>query len=465
MSGSAEQRVFAAAIGRYGRSSLLFVREVLGMEPDPWQIELLEAIDRGETRLAIRSGHGTGKSTGLSWIMGWFVLTRFPCKVIVTAPTATQLYDALWSDLCGVIKRLPEAWQALLDVQSDHIYLRSRPNDAFIAARTSRAETPDAMQGIHSRHVLLVGDEAAGIPEAVFQAAGGSMSTPGAITILAGNPTRSTGMFHRVHNVEAHRWWTRQVSCLDSPRVDQKWTREIAERYGEDSNEYRVRVLGAFPLAEGDSLIPAVLVEEAMKRVPEPSPAAPEIWGVDVARFGGDMSCLVKRQGNVVLEPPRRWQGMDLMSLTGAIVAEAKHREPKAIVVDSIGLGAGVADRLRELGYPTIDCNVSETASSGRFVRLRDELWQAVRDWLDTRVVSMPWDDQLRADLCAPRYGYSSDGKMKVESKDQMRARGLASPDAADALCLSHSPAALLAAAYGTIRLGKPIKRGIKGQV
>jgi len=108
---------------------------------------------------------------------------------------------------------------------------------------------------------------------------------------------------------------------------------------------------------------------------------------------------------------------------------------------------------------------VAEAPSAERFVRLRDELWQAVRDWLDTRAVAMPWDDQLRADLCAPRYFYSSDGKLKVESKDQMRARGIQSPDRADALCLSLAPGAMLAAAYGVARLGQPLKRRIKGVV
>jgi hypothetical protein len=397
--------------------------------------------------------------------MLWFLLTRFPVKIVVTAPTATQLFDALWADLQAQITKLPGGWQMLLDAQSDHISLRARPDEAFISARTSRAENPDSLQGVHSRNVLLVADEASGIPEEVFKAAGGSMSTPGAITILAGNPTRSTGFFWRVHNVEASRWWTKQVSCVDSPRVDRKWIEEIRERYGEDSNEYRIRVLGAFPTSEGDTLIPAQLVEDAMRRVATVDESAPEIWGVDVARFGTDSSVLVKRKGFVVLELPRRWSGMDTMQLTGAIHAEARHRMPSAIVVDAIGLGAGVADRLRELQLPAVDANVAESASSDRFVRLRDELWQLTRDWLDSHSVSMPWDDQLRSELCAPRYGYSSDGRLKVESKDQMRARGVGSPDSADAVCLTHSPAAMLAAAYGFARRNQPLRRHLKGVV
>jgi hypothetical protein len=154
------------------------------------------------------------------------------------------------------------------------------------------------------------------------------------------------------------------------------------------------------------------------------------------------------------------------MALTGAIVAEIRHRAPDAVVVDSIGIGAGVADRLRELKYAVVDVNVAESSSSGeKFVRLRDELWQAARDWLASRTASLPYDETLRADLCGPRYAFSSDGKLKVESKDSLRSRGVPSPDSADALCLTLAPGAFLAAAYATGRRAKPIKRNLRGVV
>jgi phage terminase large subunit len=462
MSAAAPELSFASLLARYARSSELFVREVLGLDPDPWQLEVLQALDRGATRISIRSGHGVGKSTLIACIMLWFLVTRFPVKIVVTAPTASQLYDALWAEVRAFVKKLPLAWQNLLDVQADHISLKARPDEAFISARTSRAENPDSLQGVHSKSVMLVADEAAGVPEQVFEAASGSMSTPGAITILAGNPTRTTGFFWRTHMLESHRWFCKRVSCLDSPRVDPAYGGEMAERYGVDSNRYRVRVLGEFPLAEGDTLIPSVLVEAAMQRVADHDPVAPEIWGVDCARFGTDQSVLLKRKGRVVLEL-RRWQGLDTMQLTGAIVAETEVRKPAALVVDSIGIGAGVADRLREIGLPVVDVNVAEAAGSEKFVRLRDELWQAARDWLAGNVASMPWDETLRADLCAPKYAFSSDGKLKVESKDQMRSRGVPSPDSADALCLTFSPAAYMAAAYATGRAAKPLRRNIKG--
>jgi hypothetical protein len=461
---------FELLVARYQRDPVRFVVEILNAEPDPWQRTALGALQRGNRRLSIRSGHGVGKSTFLAWAMLWFALTRFPFKIVVTAPSAPQLFDALWSELRAWCAKLPAKWQELLDITSDRIALKARPDEAFISARTSRAESPEALQGVHSDHVLLVVDEASGVPEKVFEAAGGSMSTPGAITLLTGNPTRSNGFFWRTHQLERDRWFCMRVPSTDSPRVDPGFCTEIAERYGLESNAYRVRVLGEFPIADSDTLIGSELVEQAMARPVDVDWSQPEIWGVDVARFGTDQSVLIKRRGNAVRDPPRRWAGLDLMRLTGEVMNEwhttAINARPAVVVVDSIGLGAGVADRLRELNVPCEDCNVAETpAAAGRFVRMRDELWQGCADWLGTRSVALPYDELLRDDLCAPKYSFSSDGKLRVESKMEMRSRGLRSPDAADALCLTFTAAAVTAMASSQFHWRGAIRRNIKGIV
>jgi phage terminase large subunit len=461
---------FGYMIQRYARRPYHFVREVLGATPDPWQHQALLALQRGHTRLSIRSGHGVGKTTFLSWLQLWHILCRFPQKTVITAPSSPQLYDAAWVELRSWMGRLPIAWQSLLDPTSDRITLRGRPDESFISARTSRAEQPEALQGVHSQHVLLIVDEASGVPEAVWEAAAGSMSTPGAICVLTGNPTRSTGFFHRTHTVEAERWWTTRVSSIDSPRVDAAFVEEIALRYGRDSNAFRVRVLGEFPASQGDTLIGAELVEQAMERAVAPNLDAPEIWGVDAARFGVDASVLVKRRDKVVTEQPRAWHGLDTMQLTGQIVNEYNRlppaMQPKLIVVDAIGIGAGVEDRLRELNIPCMGLNVAETPSiEGRFRRLRDELWQAVADWLGTRLVSLPWHERLRDDLCGPRYKFLSDGRLVVESKSEMRGRGLPSCDFADALACTFSPGAATAMAFQQMRWGQKLTRNIRGIV
>ncbi len=462
---------FALCIDQYGRQPNAFWREVLGMEPDPWQAEANRALAHGHTRLSIRSGHGVGKSTWAGATMCWFANTRAPMKVGVTAPSAPQLFDALWAEARVVFGRLPPAWRDLWNIDADRIKLKSAPDECFITARTARADKPEALQGLHAQHLMLVVDEASAVDQAVFEAAGGSMSTAGAITILTGNPTRSTGFFWRTHNLERDRWWRRRVSSTESPRVaSASFIQEIAERYGENSNAYRIRVLGEFPLAEDDTLIPAELVDSAMDRTLLDDTPAPEIWGVDVSRFGADSSVLVKRRGNVVTEMPRRWQGIDTMALAGILKAEfdllPPIARPQLIVVDVIGLGAGVVDRLTEQNLPVLGLNVGEVPSvAGRFVRLRDELWVRGREWLESRRCRLPRDERLRADLCAPRVSYMSDGRMQVESKQALRSRGYASPDTADAFNLTFAPAGMsLALGLGNLlNTRTPVRAAIRG--
>ena len=153
---------------RYRDDPALFVTEVLGATPYDYQAEFLNALANGERKMSVRSGHGTGKSTTASWAMLWFVLLRFPNKVVVTAPTSGQLFDALFAELKRWINELPDQLKVLLTVKSDRVELMAAPSEAFISARTSRAETPEALAGVHSENVLLVVDEASGVPEKVF---------------------------------------------------------------------------------------------------------------------------------------------------------------------------------------------------------------------------------------------------------------------------------------------------------
>ena len=279
---------FIEFIKKYRDNPVLFVREVLGVEPDEWQVEFLNAVARGERKISIRSGHGVGKSTGGSWAMLWYLLTRYPVKVVVTAPTSSQLYDALFAELKRWVKELPPAVQELLDVKQERIELKASATEAFISARTSRAEQPEALQGVHSDNVMLVADEASGVPEQVFEAAAGSMSGHNAVTILFGNPVRSSGFFFDTHNRLRGEWWTKRVSCEDSKRVSKEYIEEMKSRYGEDSNAFRIRVLGEFPRSDDDTIIPMELLESAKNRDVTFNPDAEVTWGLDVARFGSE---------------------------------------------------------------------------------------------------------------------------------------------------------------------------------
>ena len=464
---SEQENPFVELVAAYANDPVGFVVDVLGGSPTPYQREGLEALARGERKMSIRSGHGTGKSTFASWAMLWYVMFRFPNKVVVTAPTTGQLFDALFAELKKWITEMPKALQPLLNVKSDRVELVAAPSEAFISARTSRAETPEALAGVHSENVLLVVDEASGVPEPVFEAAAGSMSGHSATTLLLGNPTRSSGTFFESQTRMASAWWVRRWSCLESPLVSDEFVEEIKLRYGEESNAYRIRVLGEFPLADDDTIIPFHLAEAASNRDIETPHGVRPIWSLDVARFGGDRTVLCKRTGSVVTDI-EAWSGLDLMQTVGRIKAEydgmPSSLRPAEILVDSIGLGAGVVDRLRELGMPVRGVNVSESPSiKGTYTNLRTELWFKVRGWLEERGSRIPRNEELLAELTSIRYTYQSSGKMAAESKDQMKKRGLRSPDLADALCLSMAGEAATAMGVKSAGWGQRLRRNLKG--
>jgi phage terminase large subunit len=448
-----------------------FAENVLNFVPLPDQRRAMRAVQAalkgdGPRRISIRAGHGVGKSATCAIVMLWFMVTRFPQKTVCTAPTAGQLFDALFAEVKLWHGRLPGPVKDLFEVFSDRIVLRAAPESSFMSARTSSADRPEAMAGIHSEHVLLVFDEASGIPEPVFESAAGSMSGHSAVTIMISNPTRSSGLFFKSHHQLRSEWATFHMSCLDNPLVSQDFVDQIRTTYGENSNAYRVRVLGEFPLTDDDTLIPAEWVDAAMSRDVALSTREPIVYGLDVARFGDDRTVLCKRQGQVVLEF-KAWNGADLMETVGRVVNEAKLDKPSEILVDSIGLGAGVADRLREMGFNVRDVNVAETSALDQTAyRLRDELWLAVKEWLGQRVGRLPKDEDLRQELVAPTFTFTSTGRVKVEGKAEMKRRGYRSPDKADALCLTFAgQGAMVGGRAPRWVTGQPLKRKLRGIV
>ena len=460
------EEAYAFFIEAYRNKPVEFVENVLQAKPMPWQRDFLTALARGERRISVRAGHGVGKSTVCSWALVWFMLTRYPQKSVVTAPTAGQLFDALFSEVKRWVNALPPYLRENLEVFSDRIVHKHAPESSFMSARTSSADRPEALAGIHSENVLIIADEASAIPEPVFESAAGSMSGHSATTVLIGNPTRNTGLFFKTHHQLKSDWYTMHVSCRDNPLVSEDFINQIKATYGENSNAFRVRVLGEFALREDDVLIAAELVDGAMDRDIVLDRLEPIIYGIDVARFGDDRTCIVKRQGQIVTEI-KSWTGADLMETVGRIVHEAEADKPSEICVDSIGLGSGVADRLRELGHNVRDVNVSESAAMNpQAARLRDELWLAVRDWLNQRTCKIPRSDELRQELCAPTYAFTSNGKIKVEGKSEMKRRGMRSPDVADALCLTFAGGAAMVGGRASKWVsGKSLKRAIAGVV
>jgi hypothetical protein len=473
----------------YANDPVAFVREGFITDepvvPDDWQVEVLTDYKNRERAISIRSGHGVGKTATLAWIITHHILFNFPQKTVATAASEDQLFDGLAAEVASWIGKLPLPIQELLNVKAQNIELK--PSDAapqahkesFISFRVSRADKPEALAGIHaeSGSVLIVGDEASGIPDAIFESASGSMSGANTITILAGNMVRSSGYFYDTH-FKTHRtelnptgWKTHHVSSLTSPRVSKAFIEEARTRYGERSNYFRIRVMGEPPLTEANKIISAELANMALTRDVVAPVSAPILWGLDPGRFD-DPTGLAKRQDNVLVEKTKEWFGLDTMQIVGHLVDEyestpVRHR-PVEILIDTIGIGYGVVDRARELKLPVRGINVSETPAVGeRYRNLRTELWWKVREWLESRNVNLANDHDLVEELLRQPYDVlDSTGRVEAISKKMLRSKGIRSPNRADALILTFASTYATAAGGETRRDWKqPLRREIKGIV
>ena len=417
----------------------LFDREVWPDDlPEAWQTKASGLVAKHD-RVAIRSGHGVGKTAWLARRIIWWGCTRNPWKVGCTAPSSSQMYDALWSELAKWHAKMPEGLKEAFVWSSERFTWTEAPAVSFAVAKTARRETPDALAGLHSENMLYVVDESPGVDDIIFETARGAMSTRGAKTIMTGNPTRLSGYFYDAFHKNRAHWAVMKVSCYDSTRTNHKEIEQWKEEYGEDSNFFRVRALGEFPTAEDDVIIPLHMVESAVNRDVKDVPSD-EIWGLDVARSGNDLCALAKRRGNVMPEAIKTWRSDDAMVTVGKVKREYDDAKvkPSLICVDAIGLGAPVADRLSELGVPVQCINVSESHSSNdRYLRMRDEMWERAREWFYKRDCRIPNDEPFIGEICLIKWKPTSNGKMKVITKDEMKHDIHRSPDRSEAFCFT----------------------------
>lgn len=410
--------------------------------PEKWQSEA-SALVASNDRVAIRSGHGVGKTAWLARRIIWWGSTRYPWKVGVTAPSSSQMYDALWSELAKWHGKMPTGLRACFEWKAERFEWAEEPHVSFASAKTARRETPEALAGLHSENMLFLIDEAPGVDDIIFETARGAMSTLGAQTVMTGNPTRLSGYFFDAFHKNRKHWATMKVSCYDSTRTNWKEIEQWKEEYGEDSNFFRVRALGEFPDSEDGVIIPLYLVEAAVKRDVEQVPSE-EIWGLDVSGAGSDQCALAKRCGNIMPEPIKVWKSDDTMVTVGKVMAEysGAKMKPAQVCVDSNGIGAGVAHRLAEQGVPVQCINVSESHSSNdRYLRMRDEMWERSRDWFYAKDCKIPDDAAFIGEITRIKWGLTSNGKMTVMKKYDMKLappRGIGkSPDRSEAFCFT----------------------------
>lgn len=429
---------------------------------------MLRAYGRGDRKISVVACHGPGKTTCAAWCAAHQMICRFPQVTGVTAPTGTQLYDVFYKELKIWFKKLPPAMLDLLDIKSERIELLGNRERSFMTAKTAKSEQPEALAGLHcdDGFVLMIVDEASGVPESIFEAATGSMSGQNVTMLLLGNPIKTAGYFY--NSQTSSQGWTRihitgveqpegyDVGTYFSSRPGPQFVQQVIEEYGFDTNQYRVRVLGLFPKSDHDTIIPFEWVESAINRDIRPNPHANVVWGVDVARGTHDLSTICKRQANRVLEPIKFKSDLnDTMLVVGWVKSEwdmtPTNERPVEICVDVIGLGAGVVDRLREMKLPCRGVNVAELPAmdGSRFKNLRTELWFAMRDWFGKRDCWIPKDDKLMKELTTQKYKpLDSSGLVLALPKDLMRKVLRRSPDRADAFGLTFASTAA-SALYG----------------
>jgi len=428
----------------YRNNPVQFVREVIGADPTKQQQAMLWAIAKPGAKVSIKSGHGCGKSCGLAWLVIWFLVcfqgkTRIPC----TAPSSHQLMDVLWPEIVTWIDNMHPWFKDQIEYSSDKIWIKGSKAERYAVARTARPEKPEALQGFHAPNLLFIIDESSGVAESIFEVSEGTLSEDNARVIMTSNPTRTEGYFYRSQTKDRKHWTCLHFSCLDSPLVGEKYPTQMAEKYGKDSSRYKVRVLGEFPDSSDDILVPLHLVENAIDRDVE-YPTSTRIAGLDVARKGDDATAIVIRQGNKIIYMDR-WYNKDLAQTIGKVTHLYKHEKLfDRIHVDAIGMGAGVADVLREsFGVPTTSVNVAETSAySEKFQRLRDELWWSCREFFERADCCIPsdlkWIDELITELTSVTYDFNPQtGKLKVASKDEIKKLIDGSPNMADALNLT----------------------------
>lgn len=422
-------------VARWRLHPLDFVIECLNAQPTKQQRLVLIAIEKPGAKISIRSGHGTGKSTLFAWIILWALVCFWDVKIPVTAPTAHQLEDIIWPEVAKWHSRMLDPWRSAITIKNDKISMAGTPG--FAAARTGKKENPEALQGFHADKVIFLIDEASGIPEVVFEVGRGALTTDGSILVMAANPTRLTGYFYNSHHKNRDLFDRIQFSCLDSPRVSRDYIKEIADEYGEDSDMYRVRVLGDFPHASEIQFIPADLVETAMgKHLREDEyDFAPKVIGVDVAMFGGDRSVIMLRQG-LMSKLLFEIKGIEPEKLASVVAMYQDEYKADAVIVDSIGIGQAVVSALHLMNRTPIALNAAEKATLNNCMNMRAEIWYKMREWLK-QGGSIANNSDLRDDLVGPEYGFNMKGKLVLEKKEDMKKRGLPSTDLADALALT----------------------------
>jgi phage terminase large subunit len=433
-------------VARYGDDPVGFMEDVLGFHPWSVQREIAEAV-RDHERVTVRACNASGKTAVAAALVPWW-LSAGPGSICVsTSSTERQLRKVLWREIAQRQRAARHLFHGAT-VTDTEIFLS--PSWFAIGISTDEVE---ALQGFHGSRVLVIVDEASGVSEDMFSAIEGLLAGGETRLLLLGNPLRTSGSFFDSFGKDAEEWHGIQISAYSTPNftgevvpravarklVSKKWAERAAKR-GTESNEFRIRVLGEFPTESEDTVISLGDLQTAQGQSFEPG--LPLVLGCDVARFGSDHSVIAVREGNRI-RVVKSDNGRDLMATSGAVtdiarrLTKARGHKP-VVVIDDVGVGGGLTDRLTELGeFRIVGFNAGRRATREReYPNKRSELWFRLSEALP--VLDLDANDlELAADLLAPTYSLSSSAQRVVEQKSMTRKRLRRSPDRADAVMLT----------------------------
>lgn len=421
--------------------------------PEAWQTRLLCQVRDGlltpnqAIQEATASGHGVGKSALVAWLTLWAFSTFPGTRGVITANTETQLKTKTWVELAK--------WFRLF-IGRDLFSLsatRLSPLDPLLENEWRIDQVPwsertvESFAGLHNKgkRILVIFDEASAIPDNIWETTEGALtdSDTEILWFVFGNPTRSTGRFRECFPGGKHAgtWHSQAVDSREVSITNKSQIEKWIAAYGDDSDFVRVRVKGEFPRIGAMEFISRETANAAMTReVPDVHKFDPLVLGVDVARFGDDETVIVVRKGRDARTfPTIRLRGADTMQVAGKVAETVAQYHADAVFVDGGGVGGGVIDRLRQLRVSVIEVqfgskpdNSNLSEANVAYANKRAEIWGAMRDWLVGGAI--PNDRDFLEQLCGVQYGFNAQNAIQLERKEDMKKRGLASPDWADAL-------------------------------
>jgi len=419
-------------------------------------------------RTVVPSCSSSGKTFSAGHIAVWFLANYCPSTVITTAPTFRQVEAILWREIAEAWGKCVLPFEAKLTTTDLKMKDPDGMNRDWFAIGLSTDE-PERFQGLHNKYVLVIGDEASGLPEGVYQAMENPLASGFTRLLLIGNPTQSVGGFRDAYLSPIYN--SISISAFDTPNfegitlddirkdtwkdkigdklpypnlINPQWVSERFTEWGENSNLFQVYVLGRFPEAGERNLFRMSDIEAAIKR--ELNPEGDKIASVDISLEGGDETVYGTKMGNHVF-PMKGWSHQDSNYTEGRIVREYRNDTPTKIFIEPQGIGGPVIDHLNDLGVPVTKWNPAEKAvDSERFLNLRAEQYWLLSRRFETGEIDIPDDTRLKAQLAEIQFDYTN-GRMFIESKKSMKSRGVKSPDRADALMMLFTPC---------VKYGKP---------